>query len=104
MVARLSFGGIKLLPERRASGNRNPPLFVRMTDTAKVWRHRTGEIRLDRTGVIGILNVTPDSCSDGGRYLESDHALRHVIEMVEHGADLLDVGCESTRPGSDPVS
>src|SRR2546422_5818008 len=75
-----------------------------MTDTAKVWRHRTGEIRLDRTRVMGILNVTPDSFSDGGRYLDADQALRHGLEMVEHGADLLDVGGESTRPGSDPVS
>src|SRR5438093_3777041 len=75
-----------------------------MTDTAKVWRHRTGEIRLDRTRVMGILNVTPDSFSDGGRYLDPDQALRHGLEMVEHGADLLDVGGESTRPGSDPVS
>src|SRR2546427_3692999 len=75
-----------------------------MTDTAKVWRHRTGEIRLDRTRVMGILNVTPDSFSDGGRYLDPDQALRHGLEMVEQGADLLDVGGESTRPGSDPVS
>src|SRR5207244_11321828 len=75
-----------------------------MTDTAKVWRHRTGEIRLNRTRVMGILNVTPDSFSDGGRYLDADQALRHGIEMVEHGADLLDVGGESTRPGPDPVS
>src|SRR5207245_11046199 len=75
-----------------------------MTDTAKVWRHRTCEIRLDRTRVMGILNVTPDSFSDGGRYLDPDQALRHGLEMVEHGADLVDIGGESTRPGSDPVS
>jgi len=50
-------------------------LFVRMTDTATVWRHRTGEIRLDRTRVMGILNVTPDSFSDGGHYLDPDQAL-----------------------------
>jgi len=75
-----------------------------MTDRANVWRHRTGEIRLDRTRVMGILNVTPDSFSDGGRYLNPDQALRRGIEMVEHGADLLDLGGESTRPGSDPVS
>src|SRR2546422_1047875 len=75
-----------------------------MTDRANVWRHRTGEIRLDRTLVMGILNVTPDSFSDGGRHLDPDQALRHGFEMVEHGADLLDVGGESTRPGSDPVS
>jgi dihydropteroate synthase len=75
-----------------------------MTDRANVWRHRTGEIRLDRTRVMGILNITPDSFSDGGRYLDPDQALRHGLEMVEQGADLLDVGGESTRPGSDPVS
>jgi len=75
-----------------------------MTDRANVWRHRTGEIRLDRTRVMGILNVTPDSFSDGGRYLDPEQALRHGFEMVEHGADLLDLGGESTRPGSDPVS
>src|SRR5437016_7898632 len=75
-----------------------------MADAAKVWRHRTGEIRLDRTRVMGILNITPDSFSDGGRYFNPDGAIRHGLEMVEHGADLLDVGGESTRPGSDPVS
>ncbi len=75
-----------------------------MGDTAKVWRHRTGEITLDRTRVMGILNVTPDSFSDGGRYFGPDAALRHGLEMVEQGADLLDVGGESTRPGSDPVT
>src|SRR5438128_1574974 len=74
-----------------------------MTDAATVWRHRTGEIRLDRTRVMGILNVTPDSFSDGGRYLDPEQALRHGLEMVEHGADVIDVGGESTRPGSDPV-
>jgi len=75
-----------------------------MAGPATVWRHRTGEIRLDRTRVMGILNVTPDSFSDGGRYVDPDQAVRHGLEMVEHGADLLDVGGESTRPGSDPVS
>ena len=59
---------------------------------------------MDRTRVMGILNITPDSFSDGGRYFDPDAALRRGIEMVEQGADLLDVGGESTRPGSDPVS
>jgi dihydropteroate synthase len=75
-----------------------------MSDPAKIWRHRTGEITLDRTRVMGILNVTPDSFSDGGRYFDPEAAIRHGIEMVDQGADLLDVGGESTRPGSDPVS
>jgi dihydropteroate synthase len=58
---------------------------------------------LDHTRVMGVLNVTPDSFSDGGRYFEPDVALRHGLDLVDHGADLLDIGGESTRPGSDPV-
>jgi dihydropteroate synthase len=57
-----------------------------------------------RTLVMGILNVTPDSFSDGGRYLDHEAAVEHGLRMVEEGADLLDVGGESTRPGSDAVS
>ncbi len=52
---------------------------------------------------MGIVNVTPDSFSDGGSYLSIDDAVKHGIQMVSDGADLLDVGGESTRPGSDPV-
>ncbi len=74
-----------------------------MAGPAKVWRHRTGEIVLDRTRVMGVLNVTPDSFSDGGQFYDADAAVRHGLEMVEHGADLLDIGGESTRPRSDPV-
>src|SRR2546430_8349328 len=75
-----------------------------MGSPATIWRHRTGEIALDRTRVMGILNVTPDSFSDGGRYFDADAALRHGVDLVDAGADLVDVGGESTRPGSDPVS
>jgi dihydropteroate synthase len=70
-----------------------------------VWR--VGDVEIDcgeRTLVMGILNVTPDSFSDGGRYLDHGAAVARGIEMVEEGADLIDVGGESTRPGSDPVS
>jgi dihydropteroate synthase len=58
----------------------------------------------DRTLVMGVLNVTPDSFSDGGRFLAFDAAVAHGLQMVADGADLVDVGGESTRPGSDPVS
>lgn len=54
--------------------------------------------------IMGILNVTPDSFSDGGRYSDVDAALRQAELMISEGADILDVGGESTRPGSDPVS
>lgn len=74
-----------------------------MVRGAKVWKHRTGELSLDRTRIMGVLNVTPDSFSDGGLYFEPDAAVRHGLEMVEQGADLLDIGGESTRPRSDPV-
>lgn len=57
----------------------------------------------ERTYLMGILNVTPDSFSDGGRYLTIDGAVAHVERMLEAGADMIDVGGESTRPGSDPV-
>lgn len=53
---------------------------------------------------MGVLNVTPDSFSDGGLFFEHDAALRRGLEMVEQGADVIDIGGESTRPGSDPVS
>lgn len=53
---------------------------------------------------MGVLNVTPDSFSDGGRYLDPDAAVRHGMSMVEEGADILDVGGESSRPGAEPVS
>src|SRR5688572_21036057 len=52
---------------------------------------------------MGILNVTPDSFSDGGVHFDADAALRSAIEMVEAGADILDVGGESTRPGAAPL-
>lgn len=52
---------------------------------------------------MGILNVTPDSFSDGGRFFSSEQALRHAQRMIEEGADIIDVGGESTRPGSDPI-
>lgn len=52
-----------------------------------------------RTYIMGILNVTPDSFSDGGKYNQIESALRHAQEMIEEGADILDIGGESTRPG-----
>ncbi len=59
---------------------------------------------LSRRHVMGILNVTPDSFSDGGRFAVREAALRHAVEMVAAGATLIDVGGESTRPGARPVS
>ncbi|WP_376697221.1 dihydropteroate synthase [Wenzhouxiangella sp. EGI_FJ10305] len=61
--------------------------------------HLTGE-KL----VMGVVNVTPDSFSDGGEFLAPDRAVAHALELVEGGADILDVGGESTRPGAEPVA
>jgi len=62
-----------------------------------------GKLTFDRPLIMGVLNVTPDSFSDGGLFLEPDAARRRIDEMIEQGADIVDVGAESTRPGSDPV-
>lgn len=55
------------------------------------------------TRIMGILNVTPDSFSDGGRYLDVDYAIHYAYQMVEEGADIIDIGGESSRPGALPV-
>lgn len=57
-----------------------------------------------RPKIVGVLNVTPDSFSDGGKFEAADAAIRHGATMIEEGADLIDIGGESTRPGADPVS
>jgi dihydropteroate synthase len=66
----------------------------------------TGLARLaeaDRCLVIGVVNVTPDSFSDGGNYVDADAAIKHGLALVEEGADIIDVGGESTRPGASRV-
>jgi dihydropteroate synthase len=58
---------------------------------------------LDRPRIMGIVNVTPDSFSDGGAFFSRDAAIPHALELIADGADIVDVGGESTRPGADPV-
>lgn len=65
---------------------------------------RSCRIELDRPRLMGVLNITPDSFSDGGRFLATDAALAQARRMAAQGADLIDVGGESTRPGAPPVS
>lgn len=67
---------------------------------------RLGErvLKFDRTIIMGILNTTPDSFSDGGRYLGLDDALQHASKLQSQGADIIDIGAESTRPGAAEVS
>jgi dihydropteroate synthase len=74
------------------------PFAVRMRYD---WRLRSRSLGLGRrTLVMGILNVTPDSFSDGGEWLDGERALAHALEMLDQGADLVDVGGESTRPNA----
>ena len=68
------------------------------------WVLARGRVALDRPVLLGILNLTPDSFWEGGRHGAPEVALRHAERLVEEGADLLDVGGESTRPGARPVS
>ncbi|MGD0037938.1 MAG: dihydropteroate synthase [Bacteroidota bacterium] len=71
------------------------------------FKYRFGKFEYDlasRTYVMGILNVTPDSFSDGGRYLDIEQAIKHGQKLAEDGADFIDIGGESTRPGSESVS
>jgi dihydropteroate synthase len=71
---------------------------------------RCGRFQFDLSGqlgpgplVMGIVNVTPDSFSDGGKHLQYDAALAHAQQLIAEGADILDIGGESTRPGATPV-
>lgn len=75
-----------------------------MTTPSSTYRfgQRSYDLR-SRTFLMGIVNVTPDSFSDGGRFASADAAVEHALRLIGEGADFIDVGGESTRPGSDPV-
>ena len=82
------------LRDRAAAVEAGPP----------AWKLRTRDLPAGRTLVMGIVNVTPDSFSDGGRLADADQAIAHALRLVAEGADLIDVGGESTRPGAAEVS
>lgn len=71
----------------------------------KRFRFADGEFSLNKKGLImGILNVTPDSFSDGGKFFKTEDAINHARIMLRDGADIIDIGAMSTRPGSEPIS
>src|SRR6478736_4651596 len=73
--------------------------------SVREWKLARRSLRYgERTLLMGVLNVTPDSFSDGGKFLSLDSAVAHADQMIREGADILDVGGESTRPGSEFVS
>ena len=72
--------------------------------SAVVWRLRRTDLHFrKRPLLMGIVNVTPDSFSDGGNYFDPDAAAAHALRLQMAGADILDIGGESTRPGAEPV-
>jgi len=77
---------------------------VRKRRTFRLKLHSRTLVLGERTLLMGVLNVTPDSFSDGGRYRDAGAAVRRALEMEAEGADIIDIGGESTRPGSEPVS
>lgn len=87
-----------LADREEGSGSADP------TAPTPFWRHRSGALALDRPIIMGILNVTPDSFSDGGSFVAGDAALAQAERLVADGADLIDIGGESTRPGAAMVA
>src|SRR3546814_1766211 len=75
-----------------------------MFDTVATLDSAGRALRLDRPRVMGIVNVTPDSFSDGGEHADTDAAVAHALRLAEEGADILDIGGESTRPGAEAVA
>jgi len=78
-------------------------LIVVHTSSSRMKKHQE-IVRSNRTAIMGILNVTPDSFSDGGLYNSLETAVQRALQMVDEGADIIDIGGESTRPGHAPVS
>src|ERR1700675_4864290 len=76
-----------------------------MTRQPFVWKLKSRDLNLgEGTLIMGVLNVTPDSFSDGGKFLDPDRAFARAVELEEQGADMIDVGAESTKPGSTRIS
>jgi dihydropteroate synthase len=98
----------------RRAAEHTPPLQTVLTALENAWQLQSsspdylllGDTRLllrQRTYIMGVLNVTPDSFSDGGLYLQPDQAVKHAEEMLAEGADIIDIGGQSSRPGASPV-
>ncbi len=94
-----------------AEGGVGEGLLQAIRETTKAWLRSTFTLRCGsrtlevgrRTLLMGIVNVTPDSFSDGGQFLDAGKAIEHGLRLAEEGADILDIGGESTRPGAQPV-
>jgi dihydropteroate synthase len=89
-------GEVATIPSRLRKGENGKRGLARQFSNMNFPSHKTI--------IMGILNVTPDSFSDGGEFLGVEQAVGHALKMIEEGADIIDIGGESTRPGSEPVS
>ncbi len=98
-VRRSCWTADEILRESRGPANGLSTLVERLCRP----RQAIAGLTLDRPRIMGIVNVTPDSFSDGGRYLARDAAIEHALHLEAEGAEILDIGGESTRPGSDAV-
>ncbi|MFQ5627087.1 MAG: dihydropteroate synthase, partial [Methyloligellaceae bacterium] len=92
---------LRLFTDIKASGE---PAIGGLLEAITIPRAPFAGLTLDQPRIMGVVNVTPDSFSDGGLYASSDEALAHARALAGGGADILDIGGESTRPGSDPVT
>lgn len=99
MGAPLAVGG---RPRRRAGARGGRPAAVG-EETPVTWQCASFEFDTSKPVIMGILNVTPDSFSDGGQFASAEEAVARGLELAEEGAAIIDVGGESTRPGADPV-
>ncbi len=105
-------GSIKEILDRTISFNLDKLILseiikaIRNYEKSEIIQYKIGKKKFDFSFayVMGILNVTPDSFSDGGLYIEEESAVNYGIEMVDNGADIIDIGGESTRPSSEPVT
>src|SRR5690606_11282280 len=98
------FGAFLLFRFHIYSGSKAPTFFYFYTFSLSMWKTATHTIDISRPLVMGILNVTPDSFSDGGEFFSVDAAVRRAERMIGEGADIIDIGGESTRPGSRRIS
>jgi dihydropteroate synthase len=87
------------------SSNNRAVELVSVVMRARIWKVGDRVFNVSRQGLImGVLNVTPDSFSDGGKFFAAEKAIEHGLRMAAEGADIIDVGGESTRPGAEPVA
>ena len=105
-------GSLKEILDRTNSFNLDEPIrdeiikAIQDYEISEIIQYKIGKRKFDFkfAYIMGILNVTPDSFSDGGQFIDKDKAVNYAIEMIESGVDIIDIGGESTRPGSEPVS